>query len=108
MREPRALKRVALSRRRAQFFESIREDARAFVDIVNFAMRGLRAPAIACSGEGIFLARTLQQRTAVPRSNGLRRLVFVALCVMGGVLLASAMQAARAAAPYPLLGREAP
>jgi peroxiredoxin len=108
MREPRACKRVALSRRRAQFFESIREDARAFVDIVNFAMRGLRAPAIACSGEGIFLARTLQQRTAVPRSNGLRRLVFVALCVMGGVLLASAMQAARAAAPYPLLGREAP
>jgi peroxiredoxin len=65
-------------------------------------MRGLRAPAIACSGEGIFLARTLQQRTAVPRSNGLRRLVFVALCVTGSVV------AAFAAAPYSLLGREAP
>src|SRR5262245_40619775 len=93
---------VALSRRCSQFFESIREDARGFVDIVNFAMRGLRAPAIACSGEGIFLARTLQQRTAVPRSNGLRRLVFVALCLTGPVV------AAFAAAPYPLLGREAP
>jgi peroxiredoxin len=65
-------------------------------------MRGLRAPAIACSGEGIFLARTLQQRTAVPRSNGLRRLVFVALCLTGSVV------AAFAAAPYSLLGREAP
>src|SRR5262245_25590280 len=99
---------VALSRRRAQFFESIREDARAFVDIVNFAMRGLRAPAIACSGEGIFLARTLKQRTAVPRSNGLRRLVFVALSVMGGVVSTLVLPAAQAAAPYPLLGREAP
>jgi peroxiredoxin len=102
MREPRARKHVALSRRCLQFFESIREDARGFVDIVNFAMRGLRAPAIACSGEGIFLARTLQQRTAVPRSNALRRLVFVALCVTGSFV------AAFAAAPYPLLGREAP
>ena len=48
------------------------------------------------------MARTLQQRTAVPRSNGLRRLVFVALCLTGPVV------AAFAATPYRLLGREAP
>ena len=54
------------------------------------------------------MARTLQQRTAVPRSNGLRRLVFVALCVVGGCLSAWALQPAQAAAPYRLLGREAP
>jgi peroxiredoxin len=94
--------RVVLSRRRVQFFESIHEDAQGFVDIVNFAVRGLRAPAVACFSEGNFLARTLQQRTAVLRSNGLRRLVFIALC------LAGSFASAFAAAPYPLLGREAP
>jgi peroxiredoxin len=46
------------------------------------------------------LALTLQQRTAVPRSSGLRRLFFVALFVTGSV--------APAQAPYALLGREAP
>jgi len=93
---------VALSRRCSQLFESIREDARAFVDIVNFAVRGLRAPAVACFGEGNFLALTLQQRTAVPRSSGWRRLVFVALFVTGS------LTALAAAAPYSLLGHEAP
>ena len=96
--------RVALPRRRVQFFESIREDARAFVDIVNFAVRGLRAPAVACFGEGIFLALTLQQRTVVPRSSGSRRLVFVALLAAVGLVTV----ALAAPAPYPLLGREAP
>ena len=92
--------RVALSRRRAQLFESIREDARAFVDIVNFAVRGLRAPAIACSGEGFSLALTPQQRTAVSRSGGVRRLVLAALFAAGSL--------GAAPAPYSLLGREAP
>ncbi|HEU4627215.1 MAG TPA: TlpA disulfide reductase family protein [Steroidobacteraceae bacterium] len=54
------------------------------------------------------MARTLQQRTAVPRSNGLRCLVLVVLCVTGGVAAAFGWAAAQAAAPYPLLGREAP
>jgi peroxiredoxin len=76
---------VALSRRFAQFFESMREVAATFVDIVKFAMRGLPAPTVASFGEGfplvarIFLACTL---------------------IWAGI--------AAAAAPYPLIGKQAP
>ena len=48
------------------------------------------------------MALTLQQRTAVPRSSEMRRLVFVALFIVG---CASAFAAPAA---YALLGREAP
>jgi peroxiredoxin len=47
------------------------------------------------------LALTLQQRTAVPRSSGVRRLVFAALLVTASLVVA-------APAPYSLLGKEAP
>jgi peroxiredoxin len=76
---------VALSRRFAQFFETMHEVAATFVDIVKFAMRGLPAPTVASFGEGfplvarIFLACTL---------------------IWAGI--------AAAAAPYPLIGRQAP
>lgn len=50
-----------------------------------------------------------QLHAPVPRSNELRRLVFVALFVMGAlVAIAWAGRTARAAAPYALLGRPAP
>jgi peroxiredoxin len=94
---------VALSRRRTQWFESIREDAGPFVDIVNFAVRGLRAPAVAAFREGISLALTVKQRTVVPRLSGMRRLVFAALVGAGSLAPALA-----APVPYALLGREAP
>jgi peroxiredoxin len=47
------------------------------------------------------LARTFKQRTTVPRSNGWRRLVFVALCLTGSLT-------AMGAAAHALLGRDAP
>jgi peroxiredoxin len=89
------------------------EVAVAFVDIVKFAMRGLLAPTVASFGEGFPLGDIWGgqqlQRSVVSRLSGLRactaRLFFVsALCAGGLVASASAM----AAAPYPLIGREAP
>lgn len=89
----------------------IREVAATFVDIVKFAMRGLPAPTVASFGEGFLLGflwgGQQTQRSVVSRSSGSRvraaRLFFVsALCVSGFV------GSALAAAPYPLIGREAP
>jgi peroxiredoxin len=75
----------------------MREVAVAFVDIVKFAMRGLPAPTVANFGEGIPLGEP-QTR---PRLNRARRLIFVSwLGVVAGV--------AMAAAPYSLIGKEAP
>ena len=96
---------VALSRRSTQNLETIREDAGTFVDIVKFAMRGLRAPTVASFGEGNLLGGQQPQCTAVPRVSGSRRLVFVAVLVSAGLVAGAA---ALAAAPYSLLGREAP
>jgi peroxiredoxin len=53
----------------------------------------------------ICLALTSKQRTAVPRPSGWRRLVFVALLAVGAV---GSVAALAAAAPYALIGREAP
>jgi peroxiredoxin len=53
----------------------------------------------------ICLALTFKQRTAVPCPSGWRRLVLVALVVMGA---AGSVVALAAAAPYALIGREAP
>jgi peroxiredoxin len=89
----------------------MREVAATFVDIVKFAMRGLLAPTVASFGEGFLLGflwgGQQTQRSVVSRSSGSRarvtRLFFVSVLCMSG-LVASAM----AAAPYPLIGREAP
>jgi peroxiredoxin len=89
----------------------MREVAATFVDIVKFAMRGLPAPTVASFGEGFLLSflwgGQQTQRSVVSRSSGSRaraiRLFFVSALGVGG-LVASAM----AAAPYPLIGREAP
>jgi peroxiredoxin len=96
---------VALSRRFSQFFESMREVAATFVDIVKFAMRGLLAPTVANFGEGLLVDEQQTRCSVVSRLSASRRLLFVsALCVGGLVAFASA----GAAAPYPLIGREAP
>lgn len=68
-------------------------------------MRGLRAPTVASFGEGNLLGGQQPQCTAVPRVSGSRRLVFVAVLVSAGLVAGAA---ALAAAPYSLLGREAP
>jgi len=81
------------------------EDAATFVDIVKFAMRGLRAPTVASFGEGNFLGGQQPLCSAVPRLSGFRRLVFVAVLVTGTL---STFGTALAAAPYALLGQEAP
>jgi peroxiredoxin len=67
-------------------------------------MRGLRAPTVASFGEGNLLGGHQPQCSVVARLSGLRRLRYLALLGAMGALTASAM----AAAPYPLLGRQAP
>jgi peroxiredoxin len=68
-------------------------------------MRGLRAPTVASFGEGNLLGGQQPQCSAVLRVSESRRLVFVAVLVSAGLALGAA---ALAAAPYSLLGREAP
>jgi len=81
------------------------EVAATFVDIVKFAMRGLLAPTVASFGEGFLVGEQQPRCSIVSRMSTSRRLFFVsAFCVSGLVAVASAM----AAAPYPLIGREAP
>lgn len=77
----------------------MREVAATFVDIVKFAMRGLPAPTVASFGEGIPLGEPHTRR----QPNRARRLFFVSVLGVGGML-----GAAVAAAPYPLIGKEAP
>src|SRR6185437_2668596 len=96
---------VALSRRCSQNLESIREPAGTFVDIVKFAMRGLRARSVASFGEGNPLGASHAQCSAVLCVIGARRLIVVA-ALASAALAAGA--AAFAAAAYGLLGREAP
>lgn len=83
----------------------MREVALTFVDIVKFAMRGLPAPTVASFGEGIPLGEPHPRCHLVSRVSVFwaraRRLFFVSL----GVGLTAA---AIAAAPYPLIGKEAP
>ncbi|MGH8240083.1 MAG: peroxiredoxin family protein, partial [Steroidobacteraceae bacterium] len=88
-----------------QNLETIREDAGTFVDIVKFAMRGLRAPTVASFGEGNPLGGQQPQCSAVPRVVRARRLVFAGVLVSAGL---AAGAVALAAAAYSLLGREAP
>jgi len=83
----------------------IREHAGTFVDIVKFAMRGLRAPTVASFGEGNPLGASHAQCSAVLRLIEVRRLIFLA-ALASAALAAGA--AALAAAPYALVGREAP
>ena len=84
----------------------MREVAATFVDIVKFAMRGLPAPTVASFGEGIPLGEPHPRCSVVSRlsvfSARARRLFFVSML---GVGLAGT---AVAAAPYPLVGKEAP
>jgi peroxiredoxin len=85
------------------------EVAATFVDIVKFAMRGLPAPTVANFGEGFPLVGqqpqcSLVSRLSVYRASAARLFFVSALIVSGLVGLASA----GAAAPYPLIGREAP
>jgi peroxiredoxin len=85
------------------------EVAATFVDIVKFAMRGLPAPTVANFGEGIPLVGQQPQSSVVPRLSVHRasaaRLFFVALLIVSGLV---GLASARAAAPHPLIGREAP
>jgi peroxiredoxin len=82
--------------------ETLREVAATFVDIVKFAMRGLPAPTVASFGEGILLKRSVVSRSSGSRAR-MTRLFFVSMFLSGG-LMASAM----AAAPYSLVGKDAP
>jgi peroxiredoxin len=79
------LSAVALSRRSAHFFASTREVAATFVDIVKFAMRGLPAPTVASFRQGFPL---------------IARIFLACSLIWAGI--------AAAAAPYPLIGRQAP
>jgi len=85
----------------------MRELAATFVDIVKFAMRGLPAPTVASFGEGFLLgflwSGQQAQRSVVSRSSG-SRVRFARLFFVSAWVSASAM----AAAPYPLVGKEAP
>jgi len=85
--------------------KSLHEVVGSFVDIVKFAMRGLLAPTVASSGEGFLVGEQQPRCSVVTRLCGFQRVVFVvAFCAC---VLAS-FGAAVAAAPYSLLGREAP
>jgi len=104
--------RVALSRRRAQFFESIREDACRSLTLLTSLCEGCPRQRSLAWRRKFFLALMLKQRTAVPRSMGTRRLVFVALLMTGslvmGTFIAGSPAVWAAPAPYSLLGKEAP
>jgi peroxiredoxin len=86
---------------RNDFLERWHEVAATFVDIVKFAMRGLPAPTVAGFGEGFSLVFS-------SRMSGIRRLFFVSALCLGGFVASVAHSVASAAAPYALLGREAP
>ena len=85
----------------------MREVAVAFVDIVKFAMRGLPAPTVASFGEGIPLGEPHPRCRVVSHLSVFwaraQRLFFVSLLSVGGL-----GAVAVAAAPYPLIGKDAP
>ena len=83
----------------------MREVAVTFVDIVKFAMRGLPAPTVASFGEGIPLGEPHPRCSVVSRVSVFRARARRLFFVLGvGGLAAVAV----AAAPYPLIGKEAP
>jgi peroxiredoxin len=96
----------------------MREVAATFVDIVKFAMRGLPAPTVASFGEGFPLGGQQPRSSIVSVMSGLRACAVaravriylrVALVTMGLVAAGGmAPVAVQAAAPYPLIGRQAP
>ncbi len=83
----------------------MREVAATFVDIVKFAMRGLPAPTVASFGEGFLVGGQQPRSSDVSRLSRARDVSFL----FPSLRVASAASSRRlAAAPYPLIGKEAP